>query len=59
MVSALEMTKQLIAFDTTSRNSNLELIGFAQKQLEALGARVRLSYDEGCNKANLFASSGQ
>ncbi len=58
MISALEMTKQLIAFDTTSRNSNLELIRFAQKQLEALGARVRLSYDAGRTKANLFASFG-
>lgn len=58
MVSALEMTKQLIAFDTTSRNSNLELIGFARQLLEAAGARVRLSYDQARIKANLFASFG-
>ncbi|MDE2462761.1 MAG: M20/M25/M40 family metallo-hydrolase, partial [Alphaproteobacteria bacterium] len=58
MISALEMTKQLIAFDTTSRNSNLELIGFARQLLEAAGARVRLSYDQARIKANLFASFG-
>ena len=56
MRSALELTKALVAFDTTSRGSNLSLISFVQEMLE--GARVRLTYDSGKTKANLFASFG-
>ncbi len=36
------MVKTLIGFDTTSRGSNLALIGFAQSLLEKAGARCRL-----------------
>lgn len=56
--SALDIVKQLIAFDTTSRNSNLALIAFAQGILERAGARVRLTHDESGQKANLFATLG-
>ncbi len=58
MSAALEMIKQLVAFDTTSRESNLSLIAFAQEHLEEAGARCRLTYDAAKNKANLFASFG-
>lgn len=58
MAGALEMTKTLVGFDTTSRTSNLALIAFAQEHLDASGARCRLTYDEAKNKANLFASFG-
>lgn len=54
----LEMVKRLIAFDTTSRNSNLPLIAFAAELLQTAGARVRLTHNEARTKANLFASIG-
>lgn len=56
--AAVEMTKRLVGFDTTSRESNLNLIAFAQEVLEEAGARCRLTYDAARNKANLFASFG-
>ena len=55
---ALDSVKRLIAFDTTSRNSNLELIAFAEDILTKAGARVRLTHDATGKKANLFASLG-
>ena len=56
--SVVELLRRLIAFDTVSRNSNLELISFAANLLESAGARLRLTYDELGSKANLFASLG-
>jgi len=58
MRSALELTKALVAFDTTSRGSNLPLIAFVREMLEDSGARVRLTYNGDKTKANLFASFG-
>ncbi|HUB86150.1 MAG TPA: M20/M25/M40 family metallo-hydrolase, partial [Rhizomicrobium sp.] len=58
MPAALDLTKQLISFDTTSRGSNLALIDFAQELLEKAGARCRRSYDASGKKANLFATMG-
>ncbi|HEX3753605.1 MAG TPA: M20/M25/M40 family metallo-hydrolase, partial [Rhizomicrobium sp.] len=55
---ALDLVKNLIAFDTTSRDSNLALIDFAQTLLEKSGARCRRSYDATGRKANLFATIG-
>jgi acetylornithine deacetylase len=55
---ALDLVKDLIAFDTTSRDSNLALIDFAQTLLEKSGARCRRSYDATGKKANLFATIG-
>jgi acetylornithine deacetylase len=57
-VNGLELTKRLIAFDTTSRGSNLALIDHVQAMLEASGARCRRTYDETGAKANLFATFG-
>jgi acetylornithine deacetylase len=57
-MSALDLVKTLIAFDTTSRDSNLELIGFVQDLLEKSGARCRRTHDATGRKANLFASFG-
>ncbi|MBV8977285.1 MAG: acetylornithine deacetylase [Alphaproteobacteria bacterium] len=56
--SPTELTARLIAFDTTSRLSNLALIDFAQDMLEANGARCRRSHNADGSKANLFASLG-
>jgi acetylornithine deacetylase len=58
MSDALELVKRLVAFDTTSRNSNLALISFARDLLEGAGARVRLTHDANKTKANLFATFG-
>jgi acetylornithine deacetylase len=55
---ALDLVKRLIAFDTTSRNSNLELIEFVKSLLERTGAKTRLTFDDGKVKANLFATLG-
>ena len=54
----LDAIDRAIAFPTVSRDSNLALIEWARAQLEALGARCRLTYDEGRTKANLFATLG-
>jgi acetylornithine deacetylase len=57
-VSALDLVRELIAFDTTSRDSNLALIDHAQTLLEKAGARCRRTYDASGLKANLFATIG-
>ena len=56
---ALAMIERLIAFDTTSRDSNLGLIEWARDHLERLGAKTRLTYDADGVKANLFATLGE
>ena len=56
--TALDLVRDLIAFDTTSRDSNLALIDYAQALLEKAGGRCRRSYDSTGEKANLFATFG-
>ena len=58
MTGALDLVKDLIAFDTTSRDSNLALIDYAQGLLEKAGGRCRRTFDASGQKANLFASFG-
>lgn len=58
MTSPLATVKELIAFDTTSRESNLELIAHAESLLTKAGARCRRTLDPGGKKANLFATIG-
>ncbi|MDH3690424.1 MAG: acetylornithine deacetylase [Gammaproteobacteria bacterium] len=55
---SLPMIERLISFDTTSRNSNLELIEFIRIYLEDLGAETLLVYDDDKRKANLYAMLG-
>jgi acetylornithine deacetylase len=57
-MQALDLVKDLIAFDTTSRDSNLALIDYAQILLEKVGARCNRTYDTSGRKANLLASFG-
>jgi acetylornithine deacetylase len=57
-MQALDLVKDLIAFDTTSRDSNLALIDYAQNLLERVGARCVRTYDVSGRKANLLASFG-
>ncbi|MCC6919632.1 MAG: acetylornithine deacetylase [Alphaproteobacteria bacterium] len=56
--SSLEMLSKLVSFDTTSRNSNLELIRFVQDYLHAYGIASELVHDETGKKANLWATIG-
>jgi len=53
-----EMIDTLIAFDTTSRDSNLELIHFVRDYLSGHGVNSTLIHDETGAKANLFATVG-
>lgn len=57
--ATLDCLRQLIAFDTTSRNSNLALIDWAEAHLARHGARIRRSYNPERTKANLFATFGE
>ncbi len=52
------MLSHLVGFDTTSRNSNLALIGFVRDWLDANGVFYRLSVGAGGQKANLHAIIG-
>lgn len=54
----VEMLRKLIAFPTVSRDSNLALIHFIRDTLEPFDAEMRVTYDDGKGKANLFATLG-
>ena len=56
--SSAELLARLVSFDTTSRNSNLELIDFVRALLDAHGVPYRLSLDPTGHKANLHAIIG-
>lgn len=53
-----EMIDRLVAFDTTSRESNLELIHFVRDYLDGHGVESTLIHDASGSKANLFATVG-
>jgi acetylornithine deacetylase len=57
-LTPIELLERLVAFDTTSRNCNLELIAFIENYLANLGVTSR-RYDHvpGC-KTNLLATVG-
>ena len=55
---SIDLLGELIAFDTTSVNSNLQLISFVGDYLEQRGIKSRLTYDETGKKANLWATIG-
>jgi len=54
----LEILRTLIGFDTTSANSNLELLGWVRDYLAQQGVDSTLVYDEAQTKANLYATLG-
>ncbi|NWA10107.1 acetylornithine deacetylase [Pseudomonas gingeri] len=58
MSSSREVLAALIAFDTTSRESNLQLIEFVRDYLARLGVPCELIFNEERSKANLFATLG-
>ena len=52
------MIRRLVGFDTTSRNSNLEIIDFIRDYLSGFGIDSTLMPDESGKKANLYATIG-
>ena len=56
--AATETLERLVAFDTTSRRTNLELIAFAEQRLAACGASMRRVGNADGSKANLIALIG-
>ena len=50
---SLELIEKIVSFDTTSRESNLELIAFIQEYLTRLDIDSELIKDESQTKANL------
>jgi acetylornithine deacetylase len=53
-----DLIQRLVAFDTTSRGSNLGLIEWVRDWLKAQGVESTLVYDASEPKANLFATIG-
>jgi acetylornithine deacetylase len=53
-----ELLARLVSFDTTSRNSNLALIGYIRDYLDAHGVPYRVSTDSSGKKANIHAIIG-
>lgn len=58
MSRTLEMLERLIAFDTVSARSNLELIGYVEGHLTERGFTVARIPDPGGQKAGLYAERG-
>lgn len=56
--SAIDELRTLVAFDTTSRNSNIDLIDYVEAKLIALGARCQRIASPDGQKENLHAVFG-
>lgn len=56
--SALSILADLVAFDTTSRDSNLALIAYVEQRLSAIGVTARRVMSADGRKANLYATIG-
>ena len=56
---SLELIKKLVAFDTTSRESNLDLIAFIQDYLSDFAIDSLLVHNKEGTKANLYATLGK
>jgi len=57
-MTTTDLLERLVAFDTTSRNSNLALIGFIRDYLDSFGVTYRVSTNAAGDKANLHAIIG-
>jgi acetylornithine deacetylase len=55
---SIDILARLVAFDTTSRDSNLPLIEFVEAELAKLGVAGRRAPNEDGTKTNLFATIG-
>ena len=58
MSQSQALLRTLVGFDTTSRESNLQLIEFVHDYLASFGVASERIYNEDRSKANLFASIG-
>ncbi len=58
IVGSVEMLRRLVAFDTTSRDSNLALIHYVRDYLKGHGIDSTLVPNEEGTKANLYATVG-
>lgn len=58
MTDTRAILADLIAFDTTSHKSNLELIGYIERYLERFGVTANVLLAEGQPKANIVATIG-
>ncbi|WP_433783116.1 acetylornithine deacetylase [Pseudomonas frederiksbergensis] len=58
MSHSRDLLKALVAFDTTSRESNLQLIEFVRDYLARFEVPCELIYNDERSKANLFATIG-
>src|SRR4051812_44700235 len=56
--SSKDILSALVGFDTVSRNSNLELIGWVENYLDGLGVKHERIYDDTGKKSNLWATVG-
>ena len=54
----IDTLASLVSFDTTSRNSNLELIEHVRLELSDIGIESRLTFNDEKTKANLWATIG-
>ncbi|POP46909.1 acetylornithine deacetylase [Superficieibacter electus] len=57
-MTSRELLEQLVAFDTTSRESNLALIEFVKGYLAGLGVNCEIIHNDERSKANLYARLG-
>jgi acetylornithine deacetylase len=57
-MTTTELLERLVSFDTTSRNSNLPLIGLIREYLDGFGVAYRVSTDSTGQKAALHAVIG-
>jgi len=57
-MTTIELLERLIAFDTTSRDSNLALIDFVESLLTSAGIEAHRVWSEDRTKANLWATVG-
>ena len=55
---SIDILAKLVAFDTTSRGSNLALIEFVESELARIGVEGRRVPNEDGSKSNLFATIG-
>jgi len=58
MLTSRNLLEYLVAFDTTSRESNLALIDFCWRYLSGLGVTCELMHNAERSKANLYARLG-
>lgn len=57
-LQSLPFIEKLVAFDTTSRESNLDLIGYIREYLSGYGVESLLVENDEGSKANLYATLG-